>query len=133
MFKKGQLVQAYCSNLMNTLSTDQKLQPAWSRPYHICEHILNLYKLEDLNDTPKPGKYNARCLRIFILREGTELARVQKEVEERIAEEEEDKTEGEPEEEWKKEVEKEDELDVSASSITGQATRMSPEEREQME
>jgi hypothetical protein len=86
-FKKGQLVQAYRSDLMNTLSTDRKLQPTWSGPYRIQEQILNSYKLEELDGTPRSGEYSARRLRAFIPREGTELARLQREVEERIARE----------------------------------------------
>jgi hypothetical protein len=84
-FKKGQLVQAYRSDLKNTLSTDRKLQPSWSGPYRIHERILNSYKLENLDGTLRPGEYSARRLRTFTPREGTELARVQEELEERIA------------------------------------------------
>jgi hypothetical protein len=87
-FNKGQLVQAYCSDLMNKLSTDWKLQLTWSGPYRIQEQILNSYKLENLDGTPRTGEYSARRLRIFVPREGTELARLQKEFEERIAEQE---------------------------------------------
>ena len=87
-FQKGQLVQVYRSDLMNTLSTDRKLQPTWSGPYRVLERLLNSYKLEELDGTPKPGEYNARRLRLFTPREGTELASQQKELEERLAEEE---------------------------------------------
>ena len=73
---------------MNTLSTDRKLQPTWSGPYRVLEQLLNSYKLEELDGTPKPGEYNARRLRLFTPREGTELASQQKELEERLAEEE---------------------------------------------
>lgn len=94
MFKKGQLVQAHSSDLMNTLSTDRKLQPTWSGPYCIREQILNLYKLEDLDGTPRAGEYSARWLRAFIPRERTELAKVQKKLEVRIEEEEREEEEG---------------------------------------
>lgn len=87
-FRKGQLVQAYRSDLMNTLSTDRKLQPTWSGPYRIREQVLNSYKLENLDGAPRAGEYSARRLRAFTPREGTELARIQRELEERIAEEE---------------------------------------------
>ena len=87
IFEKGQLVQTYRSDLMNTLSTNRKLLPTWSGPYRIRERLLNSYKLEELDGTPKPGEYSARRLRIFIPREGTDLAKEQRDVEERIARE----------------------------------------------
>lgn len=64
-FKRGQLVQAYHSNLMNTLSTDRKLQPSWSGLYHIHEHILNSYKLENLDGTLRLGEYSVQHLCLF--------------------------------------------------------------------
>ena len=82
-FRRGQLVQVYRSDLMNTLSTDRKLQPTWSGPYRVSEQILNLYRLENLDGSPKTGEYSARRLRAFTPREGTDLARAQKEFEER--------------------------------------------------
>ena len=54
------------------------------------ERLLNSYILEELDGTPKPGEFNARRLRGFTPREGTELARQQEEVEERLATEEEE-------------------------------------------
>lgn len=89
-FHKGQLVQVYRSDLMNTLSTDRKLQPTWIGPYRVRERLLNAYILEDLDGTPKPGEFSARRLRGFTPREGTELARQQVEVEERLTREEEE-------------------------------------------
>jgi len=65
VFEKGQLVQVYRNDLMNTLSTDKKLQPTWSGPYRIHERLLNSYKLEDLDGTLKTGEYSARRLRLF--------------------------------------------------------------------
>ena len=93
VFRKGQLVQAYRNDLMSTLSTDKKLQPTWTGPYRICEVILNSYKLEELDGTPKPGEYSARRLRMFTPREGTELAKEQEELEERWTMEEEARVE----------------------------------------
>jgi transposase InsO family protein len=84
-FRKGQLVQVYRSDLMTTLSTDRKLQPMWTGPYRIHERLLNSYKLEELDGTPKAGEFSARRLRAFTPREGTELAKIQQELEERIA------------------------------------------------
>lgn len=79
---------------MNTFSTDRKLQPTWLGPYRIQEQLLNLYKLEELDGTPKPGKFSARHLQAFIPREGMELARAQKEIEERLVREKEAVEEG---------------------------------------
>jgi len=90
VFEKGQLVQVYRNDLMNTLSTDKKLQPTWSGPYRIHERLLNSYKLEDLDGTLKTGEYSARRLRLFTPRDGTELARDQKELEDRLTAREED-------------------------------------------
>jgi hypothetical protein len=83
-FTKGQLVQVHRSDLMNTLSTDRKLQPTWSGPYRIQERLLNSYKLEELDGTPKSGEFSARRLRVFTPREGTELAKAQNVIEERL-------------------------------------------------
>ena len=122
MFKKGQLVQVYRNDLMNTLSTDRKLQPTWSGPYRIREQILNSYKLEDLDGTPKVGEYSARRLRTLTPREGTELARTQQELEEKIEREEMnnlkemDLLEDEQSEELEEESEEELEEDSSIAS-----------------
>ena len=87
IFTKGQLVQTYRSDLMNTLSTDRKLQPSWSGPYRIYERLLNSYILEELDGTLKAGEFSARRLRAFIPREGTELAEEQRAIEERLTRE----------------------------------------------
>jgi len=84
-FQKGQLVQVYRNDLMNTLSTERKLLPTWSGPFRILEQLLNAYKLEELDGTPKPGEFSARRLRLFTPREGTDLARQQRELEVKLA------------------------------------------------
>ena len=84
-FSKGQLVQVYRSDLMNTLSTDRKLQPTWSGPYRVHEQLLNSYKLEELDGMLKTGEFSARRLRAFTPREGTDLARAQITFEEELA------------------------------------------------
>ena len=86
---RGQLVQVHCSDLMNTFSTDQKLQPMWTGPYRIQECLLNSYRLEELDGTPKSSEFSARRLQAFTPREGTELAKAQREIEERLAREDE--------------------------------------------
>ena len=94
-FTKGQLVQVYRSDLANTLSTERKLTPMWSMPRRVTSRLENSYTLETLDGKPFSGQFSARRLREFIPREGTELAKVQKDVmakageeEQRMAEEE---------------------------------------------
>src|ERR1700678_61473 len=84
-FKRGQLVQTYRNDLANTLSTARKLQPMWTGPYRVVERMLNSYKLETLDGKPLEGDFNARRLRKFIPREGTELAAEQAEFEGKLA------------------------------------------------
>ena len=73
-FEKGQLVQAYQSDLANSLATAQKNEPMWTGPWRVTEWLLNSYNLELLDREPLRGDYNTRRLREFILRKGTELA-----------------------------------------------------------
>ena len=83
-FKKGQLVQVYRTKLAQTLSAERKLAPLWSPPHRIAERLLNSYRLETLNGTPLDGEFNARRLRGFTPKEGTELAARQKEFEDKL-------------------------------------------------
>jgi len=46
-FEKGQLVQAYRSDLANTLSTARKIEPTWTGPWRVVERLLNSYTLEN--------------------------------------------------------------------------------------
>lgn len=86
-FKRGQLVQTYQNDLANTLSTARKIEPMWNGPYQVVEQMLNSYKLEDLNGNPLNSNFNARRLREFVPREGTELLAKQKEFEAELAKE----------------------------------------------
>ena len=86
IFSTGQLVQVYQSDLDGTFKTEHKLLPKWSPPYRITSRILNSYTLETLVGTPIDGHFSARRLRSFSAREGTELTRAQKEVEEKCRE-----------------------------------------------
>ena len=45
----------------------------WTGPHRVVECILNSYKLEALDRKPLPGDFNARQLREFVPREGTDL------------------------------------------------------------
>ena len=84
-FQKGQLVQVYRNKLALTLGTERKLAPMWSPPHRVAEHLLNSYRLETLQGTPLDGLFNARHLRSFTPREGTELATQQKKFEDELA------------------------------------------------
>jgi hypothetical protein len=87
VFEVGQLVQIFRSDLAKSISSERKLAPMWSEPHRISERLLNSYKLETLEGQPLDGEYNARRLRKFVPRGGTELATQQKEFEERRIEE----------------------------------------------
>ena len=91
IFSKGQLVQVCHSNLDGTFKTKRKILPKWSPPYRVTARVLNSYTLETLIGAPINGRFSARRLRRFLPREGTELARAQKEVEERCRREEEER------------------------------------------
>ena len=56
----------------------------WSRPFRIKEKLTNLYKLETLDRQRIEGEFHTRRLREFRPREGTRLAREQKELEEAL-------------------------------------------------
>jgi hypothetical protein len=91
IFSKGQLVQVYRSDLDDTFKTERKILPKWSPPYRVVTRNLNSYTLETLIGAPINGRFSARRLRRFWPREGTELARAQKEVEGRCSKEEEER------------------------------------------
>ena len=91
IFSKGQLVQVYHSDLDSTFKTKCKILPKWSPPYRVASRLLNSYTLETLIGAPINRHFSAQWLRRFWPREGTELARAQKEVEERCCKEEEER------------------------------------------
>ena len=105
IFKRGQLVQIYRSDLDYTFKTERKLLPKWSQPRRVTKRLRNSYKLENLDGSEIEGTFSSRRLREFIPREGTQLALAQRELEERIAKE---NTEGEEEEDQVEEGEDED-------------------------
>ena len=86
VFKRGQLVQIYRSDLDYTFKTERKLLPKWSQPRRIAKQLRNSYKLENLDGSAIEGTFSSRRLREFIPREGTQLAKAQWELEERLAE-----------------------------------------------
>lgn len=81
IFKLGQLVQVYRSDLDNTFKADRKMVPKWSVPRRVTKQLRNAYHLETTEGTQLPGTFSARRLRAFLPREGTELAENQKRIE----------------------------------------------------
>ncbi|KAG2059285.1 hypothetical protein BDR06DRAFT_874271, partial [Suillus hirtellus] len=60
IFKTGQLVQVYCSDLDYTFKTERKLILKWSVPRQVQSRNLNSYKLETLEGRPIQGEFSAR-------------------------------------------------------------------------
>lgn len=81
IFKPGQLVQVYRSDLDYTFSTLRKLEPKWSAPRRVVSRMRNSYKLATLENLPIGGRFSSRRLRRFIPRTGTRLQQVQEAVE----------------------------------------------------
>ena len=81
IFKAGDLVQVYRSDLDFTLAADRKLLPKFSAPRRIVSRNRNSYQLETLEGFPIAGKFSSRRLRQFIPRQGTELERTQSAIE----------------------------------------------------
>ncbi|KAG6839111.1 hypothetical protein C0991_005716 [Blastosporella zonata] len=85
VFKAGNLVQVYRSDLDYTFKTEKKLLPKWLIPRRVVARNVNSYTLATLDNTILAGSYSARQLRRFWPRGGTKLAVEQAEVEEREA------------------------------------------------
>jgi hypothetical protein len=81
VFKTGDLVQVYRSDLDFTFTTNRKLLPKFSAPRRIVSRNLNSYQLETLEGFLIAGKFSSRRLRRFLPRQGTELDRLQTVVE----------------------------------------------------
>ena len=90
IFRKGQLVQIYRSDLRYTFIAERKLVSKWLRPFQVKERIANSYKLETLDGQEIKGEFHARRLRSFKPREGTRLAKEQREFKEALEKEERD-------------------------------------------
>jgi hypothetical protein len=95
VFRAGDLVQVYRSDLDYTFSTDRKLLPKFSAPRRVIHRNLNSYQLATLEGLPIAGKFSSRRLRLFVPRKGTELESIQAAIEEewRSREEDEDRVE----------------------------------------
>ncbi|KIM35491.1 hypothetical protein M413DRAFT_32443 [Hebeloma cylindrosporum] len=81
IFKAGQLVQVYRSDLDYTFLAIRKLEPKWSAPRRVISRTRNSYKLETLEGLPIGGRFSSRRLRRFIPRDGTSLLEAQRAVE----------------------------------------------------
>jgi hypothetical protein len=82
VFRAGDLVQVYRSDLDFTLTSDRKLLPKFSAPRRVVSRNRNSYQLETLERFPIAGRFSSRRLRRFIPRQGTELDRTQAAIEE---------------------------------------------------
>jgi transposase InsO family protein len=82
IFKAGQLVQVYRSDLDFTFKTERKMEPKWSAPRRVTSRDRNSYKLETLEGLPIGNRFASRRLRRFIPRNGTALQEAQAAVEE---------------------------------------------------
>ena len=84
IFRAGQLVQVYCSDLDYMFLVIWKLEPKWSAPRRVISHTRNSYKLETLEGLPIGGHFSSRHLWRFILRDRTSLQEAQRAVEEAL-------------------------------------------------
>ncbi|CAK5275949.1 unnamed protein product [Mycena citricolor] len=73
-FEIGNLVQVFRSDLANTVSNEQKLTCRWSEPHRVQDKLLHSVRLESVEGTPIDGVFNARRLRQYVPRAGTQLA-----------------------------------------------------------
>jgi hypothetical protein len=77
IFKAGQLVQVYQSDLDFTFKVERKMEPKWSAPRRVTSRDRNSYKLETLEGLPIGNRFSSRRLRRFIPRNGTALHEAQ--------------------------------------------------------
>jgi hypothetical protein len=81
VFKAGDLVQVYRSDLDYTFKTERKVLPKFSAPRRVISRSKNSYQLETLEGFPIAGRFSSRRLRLFVPRKGTELEEVQAAIE----------------------------------------------------
>ena len=98
VFRIGQLVQVFRSDLAYSIGSERKLAPMWSVPRRVTERLVNSYKLETLDGARLEGEFSARRLREFIPRDGTDLAEAQRIYMERVTKEEVERMKKEKEE-----------------------------------
>lgn len=85
IFKAGQLVQVYRSDLDYTFQTIRKLEPKWSVPRRVMERDRNSYTIATLKGVSISGRFSSRRLRRFVPRKGTALAMQQELIEKELA------------------------------------------------
>ena len=81
IFRSGDLVQVYRSDLDFTFKSERKLLPKFSAPRRVVNRNKNSYQLETLEGLPIGGRFSSRRLRLFVARKGTELEEVQSAIE----------------------------------------------------
>ena len=81
IFRSGDLVQVYRSDLDYTFKSDRKMLPKFSAPRRVVNRNVNSYQLETLEGLPIGGRFSSRRLRLFVPRKGTELEVVQSMIE----------------------------------------------------
>ena len=81
IFRAGDLVQVYRSDLDYTFKTERKMLPKFSAPRRVLSRNQNSYQLETLEGFPIAGKFSSRRLRLFLPRKGTDLHNVQQAIE----------------------------------------------------
>ena len=81
VFKAGDLVQVYRSDLDYTFKSDRKILPKFSAPRRVVSRNQNSYQLETLEGFPIAGWFSSWRLRLFVPRRGTELEGVQAAIE----------------------------------------------------
>ena len=81
IFRAGDLVQVYRSDLDFTFISERKILPKFSAPRRVVNRTKNSYQLETLEGFPIAGRFSSRRLRLFIARRGTELEKVQAAIE----------------------------------------------------
>jgi transposase InsO family protein len=86
IFKPGELVQVFRSDLAKTVSNDRKLTCRWSEPHRIAQRWVTSYLLETTEGLQMDDTFSSRRLRHYHPREGTPLAIAQAEFTKRIAE-----------------------------------------------
>ena len=77
VFRAGDLVQVYQSDLDYTFKTERKMLPKFSAPRRVINRNKNSYQLETLEGFPIAGRFSSRRLRLFVPRKGTELDVIQ--------------------------------------------------------
>ena len=73
VFRAGDLVLVYRSDLDYTFKTERKVLSKFSAPRRVIHRNLNSYQLETLEGFPIACRFSARWLRLFVPQKGTEL------------------------------------------------------------